>query len=115
MLLGPGGDDAAIVRFSETCALAVGMESHNHPSYVEPYDGAPPGRGGIVRDILSMAPAPPIALMDPLYFGPLDSEKNRYLVEQIVAGIADYGNGIGGAGRPGANSSSIPPTPETRS
>ncbi|MDD4566867.1 MAG: phosphoribosylformylglycinamidine synthase subunit PurL [Methanoculleus chikugoensis] len=93
VLLGPG-DDAAIVRFSETCALAVGMESHNHPSYVEPYDGAATGVGGIVRDILSMG-ARPIALMDPLYFGPLDSEKNRYLVEQIVAGIADYGNGIG--------------------
>ncbi|MDD4253344.1 MAG: phosphoribosylformylglycinamidine synthase subunit PurL [Methanoculleus horonobensis] len=93
VLLGPG-DDAAIVRFSDTCALAIGMESHNHPSYVDPYDGAATGVGGIVRDILSMG-ARPIALMDPLYFGPLDSEKNRYLVEHIVAGIADYGNCIG--------------------
>jgi phosphoribosylformylglycinamidine synthase len=53
VLLGPG-DDAAIVRFSDTCALAIGMESHNHPSYVDPYDGAATGVGGIVRDILSM-------------------------------------------------------------
>ncbi len=93
VLLGPG-DDAAIVRFSDTCALAIGMESHNHPSYVDPYDGAATGVGGIVRDILSMG-ARPIALMDPLYFGPLDSEKNRYLVEHVVAGIGDYGNCIG--------------------
>ncbi|WOX56243.1 MULTISPECIES: phosphoribosylformylglycinamidine synthase subunit PurL [unclassified Methanoculleus] len=93
VLLGPG-DDAAIVRFSDTCALAIGMESHNHPSYVDPYDGAATGVGGIVRDVLSMG-ARPIALMDPLYFGPLDSEKNRYLVEHIVAGIGGYGNCIG--------------------
>ena len=93
VLLGPG-DDAAIVRFSETCALAVGMESHNHPSYVDPYDGSATGVGGIVRDVLSMG-ARPIALMDPLYFGPLESEKNRYLMEQIVAGIGGYGNCIG--------------------
>lgn len=93
VLLGPG-DDAAIVRFSDTCALAIGMESHNHPSYVDPYEGAATGVGGIVRDILSMG-ARPIALMDPLYFGPLDTEKNRYLFEQVVAGVADYGNCIG--------------------
>ena len=93
VLLGPG-DDAAIVRFSDTCALAIGMESHNHPSYVDPYDGAATGVGGIVRDILSMG-ARPIALMDPLYFGPLESEKNRYIFEHVVAGIGDYGNCIG--------------------
>jgi len=93
VLLGPG-DDAAIVRFSEKTAIAIGMESHNHPSYVDPYDGAATGVGGIVRDILSMG-ARPIALMDPLYFGPLESEKNRYLVEHVVAGIGDYGNCIG--------------------
>lgn len=93
VLLGPG-DDAAIVRFSDTCALAVGMESHNHPSYVDPYDGAATGVGGIVRDVLSMG-ARPIALMDPLYFGPLDSEKNRYIFEHVVAGVGGYGNCIG--------------------
>ncbi|HDQ07773.1 MAG TPA: phosphoribosylformylglycinamidine synthase subunit PurL [Methanoculleus sp.] len=93
VLLGPG-DDAAIVRFSDDIALAIGMESHNHPSYVDPYDGAATGVGGIVRDIISMG-ARPIALMDPLYFGPLDDEKNRYLFEHVVQGIGDYGNCIG--------------------
>ena len=93
VLLGPG-DDAAIVRFSDTCALAIAMESHNHPSYVDPYNGAATGVGGIVRDVLSMG-ARPIALMDPLYLGTLEQEKNRYLFEQIVSGIADYGNCIG--------------------
>lgn len=93
VLLGPG-DDAAIVRFNDRTALAVGMESHNHPSYVDPHDGAATGVGGIVRDVLSMG-ARPIALMDPLYFGPLDREKNRYLFEHVVAGIGGYGNCIG--------------------
>ncbi|NYT05547.1 MAG: phosphoribosylformylglycinamidine synthase subunit PurL [Methanomicrobiales archaeon] len=93
VLLGPG-DDAAIVRFSDEIALAIGMESHNHPSYVDPYDGAATGVGGIVRDVISMG-ARPIALMDPLYFGPISEEKNRYLVEHVVAGIGDYGNCIG--------------------
>lgn len=89
MLLGPG-NDAAIVRCSDTCALAIGMESHNHPSYVDPYDGAATGVGGIVRDILSMS-ARLIALMDPLYDqnrqrahdfsrGILDLSKNQYLI-----------------------------------
>jgi len=93
VLLGPG-DDAAIVRFNDRTALAVSMESHNHPSYVDPHDGAATGVGGIVRDVLSMG-ARPIALMDPLYFGALESEKNRYLFEHVVAGIGGYGNCIG--------------------
>lgn len=93
VILGPG-DDAAIVRFSEKTALAVSMESHNHPSYVDPHDGAATGVGGIVRDVLSMG-SRPIALMDPLYFGPLDREKNRYLLEHVVDGIGGYGNCIG--------------------
>ncbi|MDD1717761.1 MAG: phosphoribosylformylglycinamidine synthase subunit PurL, partial [Methanoregulaceae archaeon] len=93
VILGPG-DDAAIVKLSENWALAVSMESHNHPSYVVPYDGAATGVGGIVRDVLSMG-ARPIALMDPLYFGPVGKEKNRYLIEHIVAGISGYGNCIG--------------------
>ena len=91
--MGPG-DDAAIVKFSDDIALAIGMESHNHPSYVDPYDGAATGVGGIVRDIISMG-AKPIALMDPLYFGPITEEKNRYLLEHVVQGIGDYGNCIG--------------------
>ena len=93
VILGPG-DDAAIVRFSDQTALAISMESHNHPSYVDPHDGAATGVGGIVRDVLSMG-ARPIALMDPLYFGPLDREKNRYLLEHVVDGIGGYGNCIG--------------------
>ncbi|MGD1005506.1 MAG: phosphoribosylformylglycinamidine synthase subunit PurL [Methanoregulaceae archaeon] len=93
VLLGPG-DDAAIVRFSPTCALAVSMESHNHPSYVDPHDGAATGVGGIVRDVLSMG-SRPIALMDPLFFGTLDSDKNRHLFEHVVSGIGGYGNCIG--------------------
>ncbi|KUK04843.1 MAG: phosphoribosylformylglycinamidine synthase subunit PurL [Methanosarcinales archaeon] len=93
VLVGPG-DDAAVVRLENGWALAIGMESHNHPSYVDPYNGAATGVGGIVRDILSMG-ARPIALMDPLYFGGLEKPKNVYLFEHVVAGIADYGNCIG--------------------
>ncbi|WP_292463019.1 phosphoribosylformylglycinamidine synthase subunit PurL [Methanolobus sp.] len=93
VIIGPG-DDAAIVNFGNGWVLAIGMESHNHPSYVDPYNGAATGVGGIVRDIISMG-ARPIALMDPLYFGPLNSPKNLYLFEHIIEGIAGYGNCIG--------------------
>ncbi|HUK38849.1 MAG TPA: phosphoribosylformylglycinamidine synthase subunit PurL [Methanomicrobiales archaeon] len=93
VILGPG-DDAAVVRYSEDIAVVVGMESHNHPSYVDPYHGSATGVGGIVRDVVSMG-ARPIALMDPLYFGTFGNEKNRYLFEHVVAGIGDYGNCIG--------------------
>jgi phosphoribosylformylglycinamidine synthase len=93
VIIGPG-DDAAVVRFEDGYVLAIGMESHNHPSYVDPYNGAATGIGGIVRDIISMG-ARPIALMDPLYFGPLDTPKNLFLFEQIIKGIAGYGNCIG--------------------
>ncbi len=93
VLLGPG-DDAAIVKYSDDIALAIGMESHNHPSYVDPFDGAATGVGGIVRDIISMG-SKPIALMDLLYFGPITEEKNRYLLEHVVQGVGDYGNCIG--------------------
>jgi len=93
VIIGPG-DDAAIVRLEDGWVMAIGMESHNHPSYVDPYNGAATGVGGIVRDIISMG-ARPIALMDPLYFGPLDNEKNRYLFEHVIMGIAGYGNCIG--------------------
>lgn len=93
VLIGPG-DDAAVLEFSDDIVLAVGMESHNHPSYVDPYDGAATGVGGIVRDVISMG-ARPIALMDTIYFGEFDREKTRYLFEGVVEGIADYGNSIG--------------------
>ncbi|MGZ8875681.1 MAG: AIR synthase related protein, partial [Halobacteriota archaeon] len=90
----PPGDDAAIIKLSDELALAIAMESHNHPSYVDPYDGAATGVGGIVRDVISMG-AQPIALMDCLYFGSLEKEKNRYLFEHVVQAISDYGNCIG--------------------
>jgi phosphoribosylformylglycinamidine synthase II len=93
VIVGPG-DDAAIIKLSDGLALAIAMESHNHPSYVDPYDGAATGVGGIVRDVISMG-AQPIALMDCLYFGSLEKEKNRYLFEHVVEGISDYGNCIG--------------------
>ncbi|MCS3923481.1 phosphoribosylformylglycinamidine synthase subunit PurL [Methanosalsum natronophilum] len=93
VIIGPG-DDAAIVRFDEERVIAIGMESHNHPSYVDPYNGAATGVGGIVRDIVSMG-ARPIALMDPLYFGELKVQKNLYLFEHVIEGISNYGNCIG--------------------
>ncbi|MFC6871852.1 phosphoribosylformylglycinamidine synthase subunit PurL [Halobellus marinus] len=100
VVVGPG-DDAAVVRVpdndgdSETeTYVTMGIESHNHPSYVDPYDGAATGVGGIVRDTLSMG-AYPIALEDSLYFGGFDREHTRYLLEGVVEGIADYGNAIG--------------------
>ncbi|MFD1634024.1 phosphoribosylformylglycinamidine synthase subunit PurL [Haloplanus ruber] len=97
VVVGPG-DDAAVVSLptydGEETYIAMGVESHNHPSYVDPYDGAATGVGGIVRDILSMG-AYPIALTDSLYFGGFDREHSRYLFEGVVEGIADYGNAIG--------------------
>ncbi|WP_099211739.1 phosphoribosylformylglycinamidine synthase subunit PurL [Thermococcus henrietii] len=93
VILGPG-EDAGIVRFDDKMWIVVGIESHNHPSAVEPYGGSATGVGGIVRDILCMG-ARPIALLDPIRFGPLEKERNRYLFEGVVKGIADYGNRIG--------------------
>lgn len=93
IILGPG-DDAGLVSVTDKYALAVGMESHNHPSAIEPYGGAGTGIGGILRDIISMG-AMPIALLDSLRFGPLTDEKSRYLFEHVVEGISDYGNRVG--------------------
>ncbi|WGI17465.1 phosphoribosylformylglycinamidine synthase subunit PurL [Methanonatronarchaeum sp. AMET-Sl] len=93
VVIGPG-DDAGVINLPNGEMLALAIESHNHPSYVDPYNGAATGVGGIVRDILSMG-ARPIALLDPLRFGDLDKEKNRYLLEGVVDGISDYGNSIG--------------------
>jgi len=91
----PPGDDAGVVELPGTDAyLAMGIESHNHPSYVDPFDGAATGVGGIVRDVLSMG-ASPIALADSLYFGSFDREHSRYLFEGVVEGISHYGNCIG--------------------
>ncbi|MFC6732452.1 phosphoribosylformylglycinamidine synthase subunit PurL [Haladaptatus sp. DYSN1] len=93
VVIGPG-DDAAVVKLTDDVYITMGIESHNHPSYVDPYDGAATGVGGIVRDTLSMG-AYPIALADSLYFGGFDREHSRYLFEGVVEGISDYGNSIG--------------------
>ncbi|WP_435178614.1 phosphoribosylformylglycinamidine synthase subunit PurL [Halorussus sp. AFM4] len=93
VVVGPG-DDAAVVEVGDGTYITMGIESHNHPSFVDPYDGAATGVGGIVRDTLSMG-AYPIALADSLYFGEFDREHSRYLLEGVVEGISDYGNSIG--------------------
>ena len=95
--------DAGVMEFDREHAYALRVESHNHPSAVEPYGGAATGIGGILRDVLCMG-AQPIALVDPLFFGPLDHPPERlhegvkhpkYLLSGVVAGIRDYGNRVG--------------------
>jgi phosphoribosylformylglycinamidine synthase II len=93
VLVGPG-QDAGAVDIGDGSAAVFKIESHSHPSAIEPYQGAATGVGGIVRDIVSMG-ARPVALLDPLMFGPLDEERNRWLLEGVVAGIGGYGNCIG--------------------
>ncbi|MDH4112151.1 MAG: phosphoribosylformylglycinamidine synthase subunit PurL [Actinomycetota bacterium] len=93
VLVGPG-QDAGAVDVGEGLAAVFKMESHSHPSAIEPYQGAATGVGGIVRDIVSMG-ARPVALLDPLMFGPLTEPRNRWLLEGVVAGIGGYGNCIG--------------------
>ncbi len=93
VLVGPG-EGAGVIDVGDGLALAIRIESHNHPSAVEPYQGAATGVGGIIRDIFSMG-ARPIALMDPLRFGPLGDPRTRYLFEGVVSGISGYGNAVG--------------------
>ncbi len=93
VLVGPG-QDAGAVDAGDGLAVVFKMESHSHPSAVEPYQGAATGVGGIVRDIIAMG-ARPVALLDPLRFGPLTEERNRWLLDGVVAGIGSYGNCIG--------------------
>jgi len=93
VLQGPG-ENAGVVEVGDGWALAFKMESHNHPSAIEPYEGAATGVGGIIRDILAMG-ARPVALLNSLRFGPLDDERNRYLFREVVRGIGGYGNAIG--------------------
>jgi phosphoribosylformylglycinamidine synthase II len=90
---GPG-ENAGIVNIGNDICVAFKMESHNHPSFIEPYQGAATGVGGILRDIFTMG-ARPIALLDSLRFGDPKLPKTRYLVEGVVSGIAGYGNCIG--------------------
>jgi phosphoribosylformylglycinamidine synthase subunit PurL len=98
-----GTGDAGVLPFEDGFAYALRIESHNHPSAVEPYGGAATGIGGILRDVLAVG-AKPIALSDPLFFGPLDLPREqlppgvktpRYLAEGVIAGIRDYGNRVG--------------------
>ena len=96
-------EDSGVVEFDDEYAYVVALESHNHPSAIEPYGGAATGIGGILRDVLCMG-AQPIALIDPLFFGNLDTPYERipkgvkhplYLFSGVVAGIRDYGNRVG--------------------
>src|SRR6516225_6329026 len=93
VLVGPG-ENAGVVDIGDGMAAAFKMESHNHPSYIEPYQGAATGVGGILRDVFTMG-ARPIALLNSLRFGEPSHPKTRHLVEGVVAGIAGYGNAIG--------------------
>ena len=93
VLQGPG-ENAGAIAIDDELAAVFKIESHNHPSFIEPYQGAATGVGGIIRDIFTMG-ARPIALLDSLRFGPLDEPLARRLLEGVVAGIAGYGNSIG--------------------
>jgi phosphoribosylformylglycinamidine synthase len=93
VVVGPG-ENAGVVDLGGGWLAALRIESHNHPSFVEPYQGAATGVGGILRDIFTMG-ARPIAVWDPIRFGPLSDARNRYLFEGVVSGIAGYGNAVG--------------------
>ncbi|MDQ3515418.1 MAG: AIR synthase-related protein, partial [Gemmatimonadota bacterium] len=93
VLQGPG-ENAGVVSVGDGLAVAFKIESHNHPSAVEPYQGAATGAGGILRDVFTMG-ARPIAMLNSLRFGSLDSARVRYLFAGVVKGIGDYGNCVG--------------------
>ncbi|MFC2157714.1 phosphoribosylformylglycinamidine synthase subunit PurL [Acidobacteriota bacterium] len=93
VIQGPG-ENAGIIDIGEGMACVFKIESHNHPSFIEPYQGAATGVGGILRDIFTMG-ARPIALLDSLRFGPLSSPRNRSVMDGVVSGIAGYGNSMG--------------------
>jgi phosphoribosylformylglycinamidine synthase II len=92
------GENAGVVDVGDGIAVALRIESHNHPSAIEPYQGAATGVGGIIRDIFTMG-ARPIALLDSLHFGPLDDvtdgARNRWVMEGVVSGVSGYGNSVG--------------------
>ena len=94
LLVGAGEENAGLVDLGDGIATAFKIESHNHPSAVEPYEGAATGVGGIMRDVFTMG-ARPIASMNSLRFGGLDNSRNKFLLEHVVEGIADYGNCLG--------------------
>jgi len=94
LLVSAGEENAGLVDLGDGIATAFKIESHNHPSAVEPYEGAATGVGGIMRDIFTMG-ARPIASLNSLRFGNLESARNRFLLEHAVEGIADYGNCLG--------------------
>ena len=93
VLQGPG-ENAGVIDIGGDYAIAFKIESHNHPSFIEPFQGAATGVGGILRDIFTMG-ARPIAVMDALRFGPLSIPRNRRILEGVVSGIAHYGNCFG--------------------
>src|ERR1700683_5521243 len=93
VLVGPG-ENAGVVDAGGGIAVALRIESHNHPSAIEPYQGAATGVGGILRDIFTMG-ARPIAIMDPLFIGPLDYARSRFVLDCVVRGISGYGNSVG--------------------
>src|SRR5690606_25116790 len=88
------GENAGVVDVGDGYAVTFKIESHNHPSYVEPHQGAATGEGGIVRDILTMG-ARPVAVMDALRFGPVDAPDTRRVLPGVVSGISFYGNCLG--------------------
>ncbi len=94
LLVGAGEENAGLVDIGDGLAVAFKIESHNHPSAVEPYQGAATGVGGILRDIFTMG-ARPVAALDSLRFGNPDTSRVKYLLENVVKGIADYGNAFG--------------------
>jgi phosphoribosylformylglycinamidine synthase subunit PurL len=93
VIVGPG-ENAGVVDVGDGIAVALRIESHNHPSAIEPYQGAATGVGGIIRDIFAMG-ARPVALMDPLFMGPLEDARNRWIFDGVVRGVAGYGNSVG--------------------
>jgi len=93
VLVGPG-ENAGVIDAGDGIAIAIRIESHNHPSAIEPYQGAATGVGGILRDIFTMG-ARPLAIMDPLFFGSPDDARQRWLMEGVVSGISGYGNSVG--------------------
>ena len=94
LLVGAGEENAGVLDIGDGLAIVFKIESHNHPSAIEPYEGAATGVGGIIRDIFAMG-ARPIALLNSLRFGDLSDSRNLFLLNGVVAGISGYGNCIG--------------------